>query len=133
MRGQNHLATNSYMRYHIVGSLELVHLMLGKCCCAYFPLSASANFTWLHADDYKYTGDEAIVTKYLLPVADAVLTFYREHFPARDAQNKTVFFPTQALETWQVGCDVGLLDVPSHSRPGFTCSARTFRRASTNA
>ena len=68
------------MRYHTTNSLELCLLLL---------------------DDYVMTGDEQVFQTYGLPTLESVLTFYRERYPNRDANNKTDMFPAQALETWQ--------------------------------
>ncbi|XP_062510609.1 uncharacterized protein LOC134186626 [Corticium candelabrum] len=71
---------NTYIRYHIVGSLELVFLML---------------------DDFHFTQDKTVAETFLLPIAEMVLTYYDEHWPQKDSQGKTIFFPAQSLETWQ--------------------------------
>ena len=77
----NHIASNTYIRYHIVGSLELVFLLL---------------------DDFDFTGNKTVAQSYLLPIAQTVLTYYDKHWPNKDSKTgKTVFFPSQSLETWQ--------------------------------
>lgn len=76
-----HVPDNTFIRYHIVGSLELVFLLL---------------------DDYHFTQDKAIAERFLLPIAQTVLAYYDEHWPQKHPQTKkTVFFPAQSLETWQ--------------------------------
>ena len=77
----NHIPDNTFIRYHIVGSLELVFLLL---------------------DDYHFTQDKTVAEHFLLPIAQMVLAYYDEHWPQKDPRTgKTVFFPAQSLETWQ--------------------------------
>jgi hypothetical protein len=52
-------------------------------------------YTW-----FEYTLDASIAKTYLLPIADAVVTFYDDHYK-RDSTGKVRFEPAQALETWQ--------------------------------
>ena len=49
---------------------------------------------------YAFTGNDTFATQTLLPVCSAVMTFFRLHFPQRDADNRTILFPSQSLETW---------------------------------
>ncbi|MDD5705747.1 MAG: DUF5703 domain-containing protein [Kiritimatiellae bacterium] len=67
-----------FIRYYWSGGLELTAMML---------------------DSYAHTDDRAFVTNTLLPVADAVVTFYDKHY-ARDAAGKLHMAPAQALETY---------------------------------
>ncbi|MBM3494141.1 MAG: LamG domain-containing protein [Armatimonadetes bacterium] len=69
---------NEYIRYHWSGALELTAMMLDH---------------WLHTQDRKLLRDT------LLPLADAVLAFFDQHYP-RDASGKLRFEPSQSLETW---------------------------------
>src|SRR5690606_11021768 len=46
-----------------------------------------------------YRLEEQFAVDTLLPIADAITTFYDEHYP-RDADGKIRFEPAQALETW---------------------------------
>ena len=46
-----------------------------------------------------YTSDEQFARTRLIPVADAALTFFDQHYP-RDANGKLHFEPAQSLETW---------------------------------
>ena len=53
-------------------------------------------------DYYAYTGDREFIKKTLLPVADAGLTFYSQHFK-RDASGKLLISPANAIEMfWKV-------------------------------
>ena len=69
-----------WQRYHIQGSLEVISEML---------------------DDYDYTGDVAFARDSILPLADAVVTYYDRHWP-RGADGKIRRSPTQSLETYQL-------------------------------
>ena len=69
---------NRYIRWHWSGGLELVALML---------------------ETHAHTGDAALLTDELLPIARAVLSFYAQHY-ANDAAGKLHVAPAQALETW---------------------------------
>jgi alpha-L-fucosidase 2 len=51
-------------------------------------------------DYYEHTGDETFLREMALPMLDAVLTFFNEHYPKRDANGKMVMNPSQALEMW---------------------------------
>jgi alpha-L-fucosidase 2 len=72
--------SSRWQRYHIQGSLEVISEML---------------------DYYDYTGDVAFARKSIVPVADAVVTYYGEHWP-RGADGKIRMSPTQSLETYQL-------------------------------
>ena len=72
---------NTYIRHHINGGLELLAMML---------------------DYHAFAPDARFRDETLLPLARAILTFYREHYPRRDGEGKMVLEPSQALETWQV-------------------------------
>ena len=69
---------NNYIRLYWQGGIELTAMML---------------------DYYQYTPDEAFLTETLLPLADAIIRFYDQHYP-RDEHGKIVFKPAAALETW---------------------------------
>jgi hypothetical protein len=68
-----------WIHWYWQGGIELVNLML---------------------DRYAYTGDEQFARATMMPVADAVLTFFDQHYK-RDAKGKIRFEPAQSLETWQ--------------------------------
>ena len=70
---------NTYIRWYWSGALELIALMLDYHAC---------------------TSDDAFLGNTLVPMADAVLAFYDEHY-TRDASGKILFKPAQSLETWQ--------------------------------
>ena len=72
------LTQNQYIRYYYTGGLELVALML-----EYYD----------HSRDPKFTEET------LVPMADAVLAFYANHYQ-RDAAGKLRMEPAQMLETW---------------------------------
>lgn len=70
---------NTYIRWYWCGGLELSAMML---------------------DYFAFTGDEAFARKTLLPIAEAVVDFYDQHY-GRDEKGKLLLRPAQALETWQ--------------------------------
>ena len=72
---------NTYIRRYWQGAIELLAMML---------------------DYHAMTQDERFRTENLLPLARPILTFFREHYPRRDADGKMLFDPAQAIETWQV-------------------------------
>ena len=74
------LAKNLYIRRYWQGALELTAMML-----AY------------HA----HTDDQAFARETLLPIAEAIVAFYDEHYP-RDAEGLIRFEPAQSLETFHV-------------------------------
>jgi alpha-L-fucosidase 2 len=69
-----------WQRYHIQGSLEVISQML---------------------DYYDYTGDWTFAKDSLVPLADAVVTYYARHWP-HGADGKIRMSPTQSLETYQL-------------------------------
>jgi len=72
------LMINQYIRRVWQGGLELSMMML---------------------DRYDYTQDRQFAAEYLLPLADAVITFYDEHYP-RETDGTLRIDPAQACETW---------------------------------
>ncbi len=70
---------SEWMRYHIQGGLEVLAQML---------------------DRYDYAPDDAFARNRLLPFADAILTYYDQHWP-RGADGKIHMAPAQAIETYQ--------------------------------
>jgi hypothetical protein len=75
------LTDNQYIRRYWQGGLELTAMML---------------------EYYRHTGDSALATNTLLPLASQIITFYDQHY-SRDAQGKLHFDPAQMLETfWDV-------------------------------
>ncbi|HEV2330725.1 MAG TPA: DUF5703 domain-containing protein [Verrucomicrobiae bacterium] len=71
---------STWQRYHIQGSLEVVSQML---------------------DYYDNTGDIDFARDSIVPFADAIVTYYDEHYP-RDADGKIRIVPAQSLETYQL-------------------------------
>jgi alpha-L-fucosidase 2 len=69
-----------WQRYHIQGSLEVISEML---------------------DYYDYSGDVGFAKDSIIPVADAVVAYYDQHWP-RGADGKIRMSPTQSLETYQL-------------------------------
>jgi hypothetical protein len=68
-----------WMRYHIQGGLEVLAQML---------------------DYYNNTQDADFARNSMLPMADAVITFYDQHY-GRDADGKILMKPAQSIETYQ--------------------------------
>jgi hypothetical protein len=74
---------NTYIRWYWSGGLELLAIML----------------------DYQvFHGGEAFLTETLLPTAEAILTFYGEHY-SLGPDGRVRFEPAEALETWQKAID----------------------------
>lgn len=69
-----------WQRYHIQGTLEVIAQML---------------------DYYDATGDAKFARESLVPFADAIVTYYDEHYP-RGSDKKLVMVPAQSLETYQL-------------------------------
>jgi alpha-L-fucosidase 2 len=74
-----HELQSSWMRYHIQGGLEVVAQML---------------------DRYDYTQDAGFARNSLLPLADAVVTYYDQHWK-RGQDGKILMEPAQSIETYQ--------------------------------
>jgi hypothetical protein len=74
----NELKSN-WQRYHIQGTLEVIAQML---------------------DYYEYTGDVDFARNSIVPFADAIVTYYDQHWP-RDENGKIRMSPVQSLETYQ--------------------------------
>jgi alpha-L-fucosidase 2 len=72
-------SSNSYIRFHFTGSLELSLMIL---------------------DLYDHSGSHADLLKYL-PIVEGVVEGFRQRFPKKDAAGKTDMWPAQALETYQ--------------------------------
>jgi alpha-L-fucosidase 2 len=70
---------SEWMRYHIQGGLEVIAQML---------------------DNYDYTQDTDFVRNSLFPMADAVITYYDQHWQ-RGSDGKILMEPSQAIETYQ--------------------------------
>ena len=70
---------SEWMRYHVQGDLEVLAQML---------------------DRYDYTQDADFVRNSLLPMADATITYYNEHW-RRGTDGKILMEPAQAIETYQ--------------------------------
>jgi alpha-L-fucosidase 2 len=71
---------SNWQRYHIQGTLEVISQML---------------------DEYAVTQDADFARKDIVPFADAIVTYYGEHWP-RDENGKIRMAPTQSLETYQL-------------------------------
>jgi hypothetical protein len=69
-----------FMRYHVQGALEVIAQML---------------------DEYDVTQDAGFARQNLVPFADAIATFYGEHWQ-RGADGKIHMEPAQSLETYQL-------------------------------
>ena len=54
---------------------------------------------WMMLDYYEYVEDETFLRGTLLPLAEAVLTFFDKHYDT-DERGKLVMHPSQAVETW---------------------------------
>lgn len=70
---------SEWMRYHVQSGLEVLSQML---------------------DRYDYTQDADFVRNSLLPMADATITYYNEHW-RRGSDGKILMEPVQAIETYQ--------------------------------
>jgi hypothetical protein len=69
-----------WQRYHIQGTLEVISQML---------------------DEYDMTRDIDFARTNIVPFADAIVTYYAEHWP-RSPDEKIRMAPTQSLETYQL-------------------------------
>lgn len=69
-----------YMRYHIQGAVEVVAQML---------------------DEYEITRDTAFTRRQIIPLADALATYYARHWQC-DAVGKLRIAPSQSIETYQL-------------------------------
>ncbi len=76
---KGHELQSEWMRYHIQGGLEVLAQML---------------------DRYDYTQDAVFAKKTLLPMADATIAYYDQHWQ-RGADGKILMAPAQAIETYQ--------------------------------
>jgi alpha-L-fucosidase 2 len=70
---------SAWMRYHIQGALEVLAMML---------------------DRYDYTQDAAFARETVLPMAEATITFYDQHWK-RGPDGKILMDPSQSIETYQ--------------------------------
>jgi alpha-L-fucosidase 2 len=70
---------SEWMRYHVQGGLEVLAQML---------------------DRYDYTEDMDIARTSLVPLAEATVTYYAQHWP-RGADGKILLEPSQSIETYQ--------------------------------
>lgn len=69
---------NQYIRFYYCGALELAAMML---------------------EHYAFSQDGTFLTNTALPLAEAVLQFYAEHYP-HEPGGRLLLAPAQALETW---------------------------------
>jgi alpha-L-fucosidase 2 len=72
---------NTWIRWYWSGGIEMTAMMLAR---------------------YQYTNDREFAIHTLLPFAEAITTFYDEHWK-RDNSGMIRFAPAQSLETWQSG------------------------------
>jgi hypothetical protein len=72
--------SSSWIRYHTQGAVEVVMQML---------------------DSYDYSQDAGFARSSLVPFADAIVTYYDQHW-SRDANGKLTLSPAQSLETYQM-------------------------------
>ena len=75
------LQANNYLRYDYAGNAGPTEVAL------------------MALDHFLYTGDAAKLARYL-PLAELTVEFFAQHYPGRTAAGQTVFFPTQAIETF---------------------------------
>ena len=68
-----------WIRHHIQGSLEVIAQAL---------------------DLYEFTQDDSFARQVLVPISEAVVTYYDQHW-TRDAKGKIRMAPVQSLETYQ--------------------------------
>ena len=72
---------SNYMKWHYQGALEVLMMML---------------------DYYDYTQDAKFLNQELLPMGEAITTFYNEHWK-RGTDGKILFSPSQSIEMYQTG------------------------------
>ena len=80
---------SNYMKWHYQGALEVLMMML---------------------DYYDYTQDAKFLTQELLPMGEAITTFYNEHWKRGD-DGKILFSPSQSIEMYQTGVVNPLPDI----------------------
>eukprot|EP00049_Salpingoeca_infusionum_P012044 m.213642 g.213642 ORF g.213642 m.213642 type:complete len:193 (-) comp15090_c0_seq1:3341-3919(-) len=73
-------STNTYIRYHDEGNLELLLFLL---------------------DTYSHTQNASVWMSWGAPMASAILNYYVQRYPPPSTGQPIDFFPAQALETWQ--------------------------------
>jgi hypothetical protein len=61
--------------------------------------TAGPELTWLALEYYHFTGDRQFLKQTVLPVANATVRFFDEHFET-GPDGKLLMKPAQALETW---------------------------------
>jgi hypothetical protein len=85
------------------GEKERAPWKMGEVACTYISRywQGGIELLAMMLDYHAITQEEPFLHDILLPLARAILTFYREHYPRRDEAGKIVFHPAQALETWQ--------------------------------
>ncbi|MBL7134599.1 MAG: hypothetical protein ISS78_10920 [Phycisphaerae bacterium] len=79
-RNKSVTTTNSYIRYYWSSSIELTMMML---------------------DNYDHTRDKAFAKETMLPLAEAFMAFFDQHWK-RGKDGKIFFSPAASLETWHV-------------------------------
>ena len=60
---------------------------------------AGPELVWMMIEAYEHTGDDALLQKRILPVADAVVRFFDQYYKT-GADGKLVMHPAMACETW---------------------------------
>ena len=100
-----HELNSAWMRYHIQGALEVLAQML---------------------DRYDYTGDANFARNSLLPMAEAAVTYYDQHW-TRGTDGKILMTPAQSIETYQLQrrqSDAGYCGIDVHPAPASGSSTR---------
>jgi alpha-L-fucosidase 2 len=85
----DNIIKNTWIRYHVNGSIELTLMML---------------------DQYAYSQDSGFARTTLVPVADAVTTYFDQHWK-RGNDGKLLLEPDNSLETYQGGTVNPLPDI----------------------
>jgi alpha-L-fucosidase 2 len=86
---KSNIIQNTWIRYHVNGSIELTLMLL---------------------DQYAYDQDSAFGKSTLVPIADAVATYFDEHWKRGD-DGKLLLDPDNSLETYQGGTVNPLPDI----------------------
>ena len=73
-------AINTYIKYHWVGGLELINMLL---------------------NDYMFTQNDTIINYYTIPIANTIFNHYTQYYHVNKSTGKLFMYPSQSLETWQ--------------------------------
>lgn len=60
---------------------------------------AGPELVWMMIEAYEHTGDEKLLTRRIIPTANAVFRFFEQYYKRNEA-GKLVMHPSQSLETW---------------------------------